>query len=226
MSLADLLDRHRAGDTAATSSLIERLMPLADKQLASDLARGRLLRYIDRDDLRSQLYMDLTTAVDRLLRNDVTAADVEKYVSAELRHSLSHCLRTESDDLLGDGAPIKRCRGARLHDRENVETEYTNDDETHIKRVPALDDPHIATDYPRRASRFDQRTPEEQLIEIAERQSIDADHCLSVARSSLERKVSRLLAAGHDVADIADTMPGVSHRQVINVISRLLSRAA
>lgn len=226
MCWAELLSRARAGDKQAASDLIAALLPLADRYAARQVPKLADLPWIDKAELQSQLHLDLCEAVDRLTRNSVAAENVERFVKGHLKHSLSHMLRSVSDDLLPSAEeprrrklknmpapePIKRTR--RMRGRIDAGDEL----------IHPFDDPLVETWHT--TDRIKQLPVGHELEAQEERDmaQIIVDRLPQFARTPLEKTIAACLSAHLDLDELKQSLPGISESMLLNTIEALSAR--
>jgi hypothetical protein len=259
------LVRHRAGDPQAACELIQHFLPLADIYVGRHLRGLASHPRLTRDDLRSQVHLDLCEAVARLATNATPPEDVARYIAGHLTYSIEHLLRGESADVLRTPAEKRRMKRAaqrigepekrpppqikqtrrrpRLEHFTKADARDAHDIEAMLDprasgngglsdridpRVPTIEDPTIYTHH--RTSRFDQRSPLDQMIadEELEMQKLEAAEILrrlpEVSRTPLEKSVAGMLACGLPLDEVQASLPGISEKTLLNIIATLSDR--
>jgi hypothetical protein len=219
--LAQLLTDHRLGDSQAAGRLRAALEYLVWQQLI----RHQPSPWITREDLLGTLYEDLDKQIRSLLKNEVTAVQLEGYVVGELLHSADH-YSAEISESIRPRKPIKRTRRNPHSPRRGA------DDQDFLD---VLEDPlaPLPLETPggqlyRVPSRFEQPFPDNEAAEI-EAAEIEAAECkaehdrlLPFARNSTERAVLSVSCGG----DLSDDLDGLTHAQARRILERLRRRAA
>jgi hypothetical protein len=221
--IATILARHRQGDPQASKRLRE-----AFEFLAWEARRNASPKHAD--SVLGQAIADIAVCVERLVRNDVPADGLQRYIAAEVAHSEAHYLLLDDDSIRpkGHASPLPPITRTRKHTRPKWEADEA-------KLINPLDDPKAAVAPSERGlpSRYDQRSPQDELIEaeddLADTREREAHYqrLMPFAKNNIDRALLRARRDGKSTnEDDCKLLVCIARRILNRRFTQMESRAA
>jgi hypothetical protein len=168
------------------------------------------------EDLLGPLFLDLSTFVERLWKNDFTAAEIPSKLAKELKFSVTHYMRECSGNIL----PKKSTNSMRK--KRNAEP-YSALQRDALGPITKKTDSGDAMTQQRTLDNIDAKNGREQPLNHNERTHRIKDDLWAAAENESEEDFVDFLRKGHSLKEVYDLM-GLSRRQGEKILNRLRRR--